>query len=173
VTGERAIGELMTLAIDFAELASELHRARLQTDLLVDTKSSDSDLVSDVDRDAQAMIIERLLAQRPQDDVLAEEGAYGEGTSGVGQIADIRRSGSAALDLCRLAAGSVDAFFELDLAPWDYAAGSIIAMAAGARVLHTRGTHGQGPAVVAAHPSLLAPLTELLCAAGALTEDCK
>lgn len=39
---------------------------------------------------------------------------------------DIRRSGSAALDLCYLACGRIDAFYEHILQPWDYAAGSII-----------------------------------------------
>ena len=39
---------------------------------------------------------------------------------------DIRRSGSAALDLCYLASGRIDAFYEHILQPWDYAAGSII-----------------------------------------------
>lgn len=42
------------------------------------------------------------------------------------QTRDIRRSGSAALDLCYLACGRIDAFYELMLQPWDYGAGSII-----------------------------------------------
>lgn len=45
---------------------------------------------------------------------------------------DIRRSGSAALDLCYLAGGRIDAFYEHTLQPWDYAAGAII----------VRGAHG-------------------------------
>ena len=45
--------------------------------------------------------------------------------------ADIRRSGSAAVDLAYLAAGRLDAFFELTLKPWDYAAGSLIVREAG------------------------------------------
>ena len=44
---------------------------------------------------------------------------------------DLRRSGSAALDLCHLAAGCCDGFFELRLSPWDYAAGSVILREAG------------------------------------------
>ncbi len=39
---------------------------------------------------------------------------------------DVRRSGSAALDLCNVAAGRAELFFELRLCPWDYAAGSLI-----------------------------------------------
>ena len=45
--------------------------------------------------------------------------------------ADIRRSGSAALDLAYLACGRHDAYFELTLKPWDYAAGSLIVQEAG------------------------------------------
>ncbi|WP_375752781.1 inositol-1-monophosphatase [Vibrio sp. HN007] len=46
--------------------------------------------------------------------------------------ADFRRAGSAALDLCYLAAGRVDGYFELGLKPWDMAAGELIAREAGA-----------------------------------------
>ncbi len=45
---------------------------------------------------------------------------------------DLRRSGSAALDLCHLALGCFDGFFELRLSPWDYAASSVILKEAGA-----------------------------------------
>ncbi len=48
--------------------------------------------------------------------------------------ADFRRTGSAALDLCYLAAGRVDGYFELGLKPWDMAAGELIAREAGAIV---------------------------------------
>lgn len=44
---------------------------------------------------------------------------------------DLRRSGSAAIDLCNVAAGRADVFFELRLCPWDYCAGSIIIQEAG------------------------------------------
>lgn len=44
---------------------------------------------------------------------------------------DVRRSGSAALDLCNIAAGRAELFFELRLCPWDYAAGSLIVEEAG------------------------------------------
>ena len=45
---------------------------------------------------------------------------------------DLRRSGSAAVDLCHLAAGQLDGFFELRLSPWDYAASTVILQEAGA-----------------------------------------
>ena len=44
---------------------------------------------------------------------------------------DVRRSGSAALDLCAIAAGRAELFFELVLCPWDYAAGGLIVQEAG------------------------------------------
>ena len=44
---------------------------------------------------------------------------------------DLRRSGSAALDLCSVAAGRADAFFEAKLSPWDYAAAALIVEEAG------------------------------------------
>lgn len=53
---------------------------------------------------------------------------------------DFRRSGSAALDICYLAAGRVDVFFECCLRPWDYAAATLIAAEAGARVSALDGT---------------------------------
>lgn len=44
---------------------------------------------------------------------------------------DIRRSGSAAIDLCSIAAGRAELFFELILSPWDYAAGALLIEEAG------------------------------------------
>ena len=44
---------------------------------------------------------------------------------------DIRRTGSAALDMCAIAAGRAELFFELSLSPWDYAAGALIVEEAG------------------------------------------
>jgi myo-inositol-1(or 4)-monophosphatase len=69
-------------------------------------------------------------------------------------IRDIRRAGSAALDLCSVAAGRVDAYYELGLNPWDLAAGWLIAQEAGAVVT---GLAGRGPShemVVAAGPGI-------------------
>jgi myo-inositol-1(or 4)-monophosphatase len=61
----------------------------------------------------------------------------------LGGIRDIRRAGSAALDLCAVAAGWVDAYFEHGLSRWDWAAGALIAAEAGARV-RIPGTAGDG-----------------------------
>jgi myo-inositol-1(or 4)-monophosphatase len=52
----------------------------------------------------------------------------------IGQVRDIRRIGSAALDLCSVAAGRLNLYYERGLNPWDHAAGALIAREAGARV---------------------------------------
>ncbi len=52
---------------------------------------------------------------------------------------DIRRSGSAALDLCDIACGRCGLYFEACLSPWDYAAGSLIVQEAGGRVSRMNG----------------------------------
>lgn len=49
------------------------------------------------------------------------------------QVRDIRRMGSAALDLCAVASGQLDAYYERGINPWDRAAGLVIAAEAGAR----------------------------------------
>ncbi len=54
----------------------------------------------------------------------------------------IRRSGSAALDLCYVACGRLDGFWELKLNPWDCAAGYLMVREAGGRVSNFRGEHG-------------------------------
>ncbi len=54
---------------------------------------------------------------------------------------DVRRTGSAALDLCNVAAGRVDGFFEMELQPWDYAAASIIIEEAGGKITDWHGNN--------------------------------
>jgi myo-inositol-1(or 4)-monophosphatase len=261
----RDLRELLALASDLALVAGRLHADGRRRALTIETKSSPTDLVSQVDKAAERLIVDRLRSERPDDGVLGEEGTSREGTSGlrwvvdpldgttnyiygypaycvsiaveaggdaqVGvvldsssgrlyrgvagsgavcddrpvtsrvpeslatalvatgfsyssaerelegavvaavlpRIRDIRRSGSAALDLCRLAAGEVDAYWELDLSPWDFAAGVLIAREAGAEVLLAPSAGGKGRAVVGAHPSLMPAFAELLREAGALT----
>lgn len=76
----------------------------------------------------------------------------------------IRRAGSAALDLCHLATGYFDGFWELVLAPWDIAAGTLIAREAGAVVTALDGPLDilAGGAVLAGNPVIHAALGELL-----------
>jgi len=54
-------------------------------------------------------------------------------------IRDIRRLGAAAVDICYLAEGRIDAFYEIDLKPWDVAAGILILLEAGGRVSSVSG----------------------------------
>ena len=76
-------------------------------------------------------------------------------------VADIRRCGSAALDLADVADGRIDAFYENDLSPWDWAAGALLAAEAGALVSELPGRDGRS-GIVAATPALAGPLSELL-----------
>jgi myo-inositol-1(or 4)-monophosphatase len=69
-------------------------------------------------------------------------------------IRDIRRAGSAALDLCAVASGRVDAYYEAGLNPWDLAAGWIIATEAGAVVSGLNNMAPGEAAVVAAGPGI-------------------
>ncbi len=55
------------------------------------------------------------------------------------RCADVRRAGAVAVDLCYTAAGIFDGFWELDLAPWDIAAGALIIREAGGRVSNFQG----------------------------------
>lgn len=257
--------ELLELALATAEEAGRMlieDRPAGGPDV-VQTKSSPTDVVTQMDQAAERLIVERLLAVRPRDGLLGEEGASGAGESGVRwvidpidgtvnylydlpdwavsiaaevagrsvagviviprrgevytavrdggaqvraadgtvrelsvntgvplnralvatgfgyaaerrahqarvltgvltEIRDIRRSGSCCVDLCSLAAGRVDAYYERGVQAWDIAAGSLIAEEAGA---HVGGLHGApaGPEfAVAAAPDLFAALHDLL-----------
>jgi myo-inositol-1(or 4)-monophosphatase len=263
----RGLRELAALAADLAREAGRLHVEGREESLDVATKSSPTDLVSQVDRRVERLIVERLAVARPHDAVLAEEGSLMDGSSGVrwivdpldgttnyvygypayaasigvevdgqgvvgavydsaaghlyeavrgfgarcdgrrvrtrapqdlaralvatgfsydagqrasqgavigallGRVRDIRRGGAAAVDLCHIAAGRVDAYWELDLSPWDHAAGAVIAREAGAAVELRPASHGRGPAVVATHPSLMPAFLDLLREAGALAAE--
>lgn len=256
---------LLALASSAAREAGALLRdglGRTRTD--VETKSTHTDMVSEMDRAAEALLVERLLGARPDDGMVGEEGTDRAGTSGVrwvvdpldgttnylyrlpgfavsiaaevagepavgvvydvvhdelftavsGQgarrdgvliraseastlatalvatgfsydaarrrrqaevltsllprIRDIRRFGAASVDLCAVACGRVDAYYERGLAPWDLAAGGLIAREAGAVVADLRGGPGQAAgSVVAAAPGLAAELQALLAEVGA------
>ena len=81
------------------------------------------------------------------------------------RVADVRRMGAASLDLCAVAAGRLDAYFEAGLHPWDYAAGLLIASEAGCVGSGLRGAAPGNRLVAVAGPSLagtfFAALTEL------------
>jgi myo-inositol-1(or 4)-monophosphatase len=228
---QTSAAELLAHAVEAAQSAGELLMARFRGQIgTVASKSSPTDLVSDVDRASEALIVEMLRARRPADSILGEEGGAREGSSGVrwiidpldgtinylygipvfavsiaaevgnqvvagavvdptrdevfiatrgggascngkplevsktrhlslalvgtgfsydsaerrgqghvlqhviGLVRDIRRAGSAALDLCSVAAGRLDAYFESGVHEWDRAAGALIAAEAGAWV---------------------------------------
>jgi len=83
------------------------------------------------------------------------------------QVRDIRRVGSAALDLCTLAAGGLDLYFERGLQPWDLAAGALVAQEAGAQVTGLRGQPAQEAMTVAGSAERVTELIGLLEALGA------
>jgi myo-inositol-1(or 4)-monophosphatase len=256
--------ELRDLACSVAQETGELLLSRHGQAAVVDTKSSPTDVVTEMDRAAEDLIRRRILAVRPGDVILGEEGGevgtggsvrwivdpldgtvnylYGltdwavsiaaeaDGqmvagavcvplhrslysairgggawlrsqwrdaperlscTTGVplakalvgtgfgyaagrrvvqGQVAaavvpqvrDLRRGGSAAVDLCSLAAGRLDAFYERGLHDWDFAAGGLIAQEAGALVAGLGGRPASESMMLAAGPGLFDELEELL-----------
>lgn len=247
--------QLLALAFATAGAAADIIRSMSgRAGYDTSTKSSPTDLVSEVDRAAEHCVVTMLAKSRPDDAILAEEGSSRPGTSGVRwvidpldgttnflfgvpayavsvaaeidgvaavgavvdpcrdevylavrgrgatlngevlrlpavapslatslvatgfsylperrahqatvvahllpRVRDIRRFGAAALDLCWVAAGRVNAFYELGLQPWDLAAGLLIAEEAGAEAA----TLADGTAVIAA-PGLLGPLRAVL-----------
>jgi myo-inositol-1(or 4)-monophosphatase len=257
--------ELLTLAVATArEAASLVARGRATAGEHVDVKSSPVDVVTAVDRSSEELVVSRLLAARPDDGVLGEEGAARTGTSrvrwvvdpidgtvnflygvpayavsigaevdgevragvvlnvatgelftalqgagawltapGAGKpvrlavgaprslaqtlvatgfgyraemrraqgaavaellpvVRDIRRFGSSALDLCAVAAGRVDGYYELGLSPWDHAAGALVAREAGAVLTGLPGRAFADPMAIAAAPSIAEPLAALV-----------
>lgn len=77
---------------------------------------------------------------------------------------DIRRAGAASLDLCYVACGRVDGYYELNLSEWDIAAGALIAQESGAIVSDINGnlTHLQTGNIVAAPPKVYKALVKVL-----------
>ncbi len=216
-----------TLAIEAARLVSSSQKR----DFSMTSKSSINDIVTDVDKAAEAFLIERISTLFPDDSIVAEEGGTRSGTSGIywvldpidgttnfiydfpsysvsigvkegdntvagavfniaedtlywagtglgsfkdqerihvrervpiensligtgfgytaarrtaqakylstliGDVRDIRRAGAASLDLCYVAEGRLDGYYESGLWPWDYAAASLIVREAGGIVL--------------------------------------
>ena len=79
------------------------------------------------------------------------------------EVAGVRRPGSAALDLAYVAAGRVDAFWEIGLSPWDTAAGTLLIQEAGGRIGTLTGAeYVQQGHIVAGTPKVYTALLELL-----------
>jgi myo-inositol-1(or 4)-monophosphatase len=257
--------ELLALAMRVAKEAGRVLVEERPRDLgVAETKSSPTDIVTEMDQRSEKLIVEGILAERPDDGVLGEEGAERTGTSGVRWVIDpidgtvnylyeipgwcvsigveidgetvagvveipmlretftalrgegawrngepirassgqsegrpvpldralvatgfgysperravqgaivadlvwrardIRRGGAAAIDLCSVACGRVDAYFERGCKPWDLSAGELIATEAGAIVGGLRGAAASEEMTVAATSGLFEELVGFL-----------
>src|SRR5260370_1634818 len=82
----------------------------------------------------------------------------------VGRARAVRRLGSAALDLCYVAAGRMDGFWESDLKPWDVAGGSLIVSEAGGRMTDMDGGPftSRGGHVLGTHAFIHDPMAPII-----------
>ena len=114
--------------------------------------------------------IRRIGADRPRRTRWSPPGSPTTPTAGAGRprcssqvlprVRDIRRFGAAAVDLCSVACGRVDAYYERGLAPWDLAAGGLIAAEAGAVVTDFDGGPPGPASSLAAAPGIAEPLRD-------------
>ncbi len=81
------------------------------------------------------------------------------------QVRDIRRLGSCALDLCAVAEGTLDGYFESGVQPWDCAAGSLIAKEAGAHISGFAGHEPNTDMVITSTPRIFSDLVALVTSA--------
>lgn len=264
--GRADLAALRDVAVRVAVEAAELLAGTVDDDrAAVGTKSTSTDMVTEMDRASEALLVRRLQELRPHDGIIGEEGAEHLGTSGVvwvvdpldgttnylyrhpgwnvsvgatvdgvpaagavvvpsqgevfaaatgegatrngralrigapsalahalvgtgfgydpaarqaqaealaqliARIRDIRRGGAAAADLCSVACGRLDAYYEAGLAEWDRTAATVIGREAGLRI-EVRTDTDLGPdCTIAAHPERFDELTALLVDAGVLT----
>ena len=82
------------------------------------------------------------------------------------EVRDIRRMGSCALDLCAVASGRIDAYYESTLSPWDHAAGVLIAQEAGALVKGWGEKNAGRELILAGAPETVVALEALLAEYG-------
>lgn len=82
----------------------------------------------------------------------------------IGKTAGARREGAAALDLCAVASGRLDGFFEFNLKPWDIAAGALIVQEAGGIVTDMQGNESWLATgnIVAGNPKVLAQMLKII-----------
>jgi Archaeal fructose-1,6-bisphosphatase and related enzymes of inositol monophosphatase family len=71
----------------------------------------------------------------------------------IGEVRDIRRMGTASLDLAAVAAGRVDVYFERTLNPWDHAAGELLVTEAGGVIAGIRDLPQGREGIFAGHPT--------------------
>jgi myo-inositol-1(or 4)-monophosphatase len=84
----------------------------------------------------------------------------------VGQVRDIRRAGTASLDLCSVACGRLNAYYERGLKPWDHAAGALVAKEAGAAVKGLGSRAATAEFLLAAEPAVAVELERALLESG-------
>ena len=77
-------------------------------------------------------------------------------------VRDIRRLGSCALDLCLVAAGELDAYYERGVKPWDHSAGSLIVKEAGGQVSGLHDEHPSESLILAANNKVMPQLLKIL-----------
>lgn len=85
------------------------------------------------------------------------------------QVLEIRRTGSAAIDLAYVACGRLDGFFEMTLQPWDYAAGILLIREAGGTITNWHGENprlASGDSILASNGDLHEPLLDLIWSSG-------
>ncbi len=151
VCGELCVGVILDVARDIVYKAASGHGAWMGSHRLA---------VSTVTTPGEALIGTGFPFKRLD----GLEQYLGQFTRVMEATAGIRRAGSAALDLADVAAGRLDAFWELWLAPWDIAAGVVLIREAGGVVTRPDGSTdvlGPGP-IVAGNPKMHEWLLELL-----------
>ena len=250
---------LLNLAVEIAEEAGALLLDRFRSKATgIETKSSPTDLVSDADRDSEALVLNRIKSARPDDGLIAEESEEQVTRSGVTwivdpldgtvnflfgipiwavsiaihdlggpligvvhhpsqqetfaaergrgarlnggvvsvssksdlstalvgtgfsyeaetrvaqaeriprilpRVRDLRRAGSAAIDLAWLACGRLDGFYEAPMKLWDRAAGEVLISEAGGVVTSLPAPFGEDVGVIASGPDLHKELTDLV-----------
>lgn len=87
------------------------------------------------------------------------------------RVRDIRRGGAAAVDLCHVASGSLDGYYERGLQPWDLGAGGLVALEAGALLAGAGGGPPGEDLVVAAGPGIFGALRDAVLALRADTDE--
>ena len=80
----------------------------------------------------------------------------------MGEVRDVRRGGSAAIDLAWVAAGRTDAYYEIGPHPWDVSAGMVCVREAGGVATYASVLDGEPPLILAARPPIHAGLLEWL-----------
>ena len=257
-TPQNDLEELLQLAKEIAISGAVVHRSGLEKVISAHTKSTELDLVSEIDIETERVIVENILRKRPNDSIIGEEGNNHSGNSGIcwiidpldgtvnylhhypafgisigievdnvgvvgvvydtyreqmycgsidrkavcdgknisvsdcdfmqsaligtgflpnrevrvlqgkilaevlPNVLDIRRSGSPVIDLCRVASGVLDGFYEFGLKKWDISAGGIIAQSADAKVTILPVGDVTNPLIVVSTPKIHEELLELV-----------